>query len=243
MHADISTGRAQEDQDSLGSAIFIASMINVPYVFATFSPVPHMGASTAEQKSARISRTLGADWIPIMRGVQTLLAPVWESIAAGALKPIVIVPGWNGFELPEEHAQSPADERLLRLRGTWSSSTDADAETYKEALHLLRRCCAWAEQYITKRAVEGLRPTSYNHEWSTPFMWIHVAPQRYFVLLQQRQPPALLMFAYFGALLHQLDHYWWIESWGSHIVSAVDQLLGDYYQSWLEYPKQAVGAR
>jgi hypothetical protein len=55
---------------------------------------------------------------------------------------------------------------------------------------------------------EGTLHKEGNHrEVSSLFMWIYISPERFFELLHQRRLPALLMLAYFGALLHQLDHY------------------------------------
>jgi hypothetical protein len=229
----------RHDKDS---AIFISTMLNVPYVFAMYGRFHDDPDNSAEEKSTRISRTLGVDYIPIMRGVQSLLQPVWETIKSGVLKPIFTLPGFEGFE-PGEAALNAEDERLLKLRQTWANNSETDATTYDESLYVLRRVCAWGERFVRRRALAGVTPAGYNHEWSVPFMWIHIAPERYFVLLQQRQPPALLLYATFGALLHELDHYWWVQGWGRSIVNAVDELLGSYWQPWLEGPKQVIAAR
>jgi hypothetical protein len=152
---------------------------------------------------------------------------------------MITVPDWDDFD-PDAQAQSEEDDRLLSLSETWANYSASDAEVYKETLHTLRRCRAWANRFAAMREAGTLQEELYNHEWSSPFMWIHISPERYFVLLQQRQPPALLMFAYFGALLHQLDHYWWVRGWGRSVVGAVDEVLGPFWQDRMEPPKQAV---
>lgn len=226
------------DTDGIGTAFFVSSMLNVPYVFFVYNQQHDAADISTEEHSNRISRTLGAEWIPIMRGMKYILPPVHESLKTGPLAEIVNVPNWAAFKI-EDQPSTEDDDRLLRLRETWNTSNEADISIYEDSLQVLRRCCAWANHFTAIRKT-GVLLEGYNHEWSAPFMWVHMAPEEYFTLLQQRQAPALLLFAYFGALLHQLDHYWWIKGWGKNVVSAVDELLGTYWQPWLEYPKQAV---
>jgi predicted alpha/beta hydrolase len=76
-----------------------------------------------------------------------------------------------------------------------------------------------------------------------PFIWLSVVPKEYFKLQRQRQPLALLIFAYFGALLEQLHRDWWTDSCGKSIVGVVDDCLGSYWAEWMEWPKQAVNQR
>jgi hypothetical protein len=67
---------SNDDEDE-GTAVFISTMLNVPYVFAMYGPFQD---SPVEQSSARIARILGADWIPIMRGVELLLRSCYDKI-------------------------------------------------------------------------------------------------------------------------------------------------------------------
>jgi len=211
-------------------------MLNVPYVLAMYGPMNEDRQDADEPRSAQIARTLGNEWIPIMRGVQVTLRPSYEKIKNSELKSIVTVPNWDDFDVSGD-AISEDDARFLRLSETWKNHSESDVEVYDKTLGVLRRCCAWAARLQNDYR---LRDEGYNHEWSSPFMWIHISPESYFALLQQRQPPALIMFAYFGALLHQLDHYWWIRGWGTSLVNAVDELLGSYWAPWMEWPKQAI---
>jgi hypothetical protein len=51
----------------------------------------------------------------------------------------------------------------------------------------------------------------FNRAWARPMFFIYFAPEKYFTLLQERQPAALILYAYFGALLHGLDSYWFLK--------------------------------
>jgi hypothetical protein len=80
----------------------------------------------------------------------------------------------------------------------------------------------------------------YNRGWAGPLVFLHLAPEEYFTQLHQRQPPALILYAYFGALLHKMNDFWFMEGWGRDVVQVVDELLGDYWISWMKWPKGVV---
>lgn len=72
-------------------------------------------------------------------------------------------------------------------------------------------------------------------------MWLFLAPEQFFQLQRQRQPPALIILAYYRALLQQLNKYWWAQGCGESIVSAVDEVLGPFWAPWTLWPKEVVG--
>lgn len=87
---------------------------------------------------------------------------------------------------------------------------------------------------------DELRSWGINRSWSAPLMWLHFSPDDFLIRLNQRQPIALLIFAHFGVLLHGLTNYWFFHGWGQAIVAAVDELLGDYWSDWMQWPRDAV---
>lgn len=106
-------------------------------------------------------------------------------------------------------------------------------------LRILRKCRMFMAQFETMdaRAMEGW---GYNRSWSGPLIFIHFAPQAYFTLLHQRQPPALVLFAFFGALLHSCNEYWYVEGLGGEIVRTVNDMVGLYWRPWVSWPLEYV---
>ncbi|PSN66364.1 hypothetical protein BS50DRAFT_622051 [Corynespora cassiicola Philippines] len=237
-HHSIALGGFREDTNNIGphnsEALFASATITFFYALVTFGKMYDDYGEDAGT-SARASRILGADWLPLVRGIEAVLHPVYDYLHAGPLRSLLALGSF--FEIDPDVAPGPDDEKYRQLGEIWK--TDEHSTIYDEALLLLRRTNAWMK-YIKNKPVDEVEG-GYNREWSGPFAWLFLAPESYFVLQQQRQPLALVLFAYFGTLLQQLDDYWWMEGCGKSIVGAVDDCLGPYWSPWTEWPKNAVG--
>ncbi|KAK1974369.1 hypothetical protein LZ30DRAFT_608169 [Colletotrichum cereale] len=216
-------------------ALLAWSLINVLYVFGISKQL----ADSPQESSPRHrnDRVLGAEWIPMLRGVEAVLGPTYDHLRTGRMIRIIDLGNW--FELdPDRAAPEEMDTQLCRTRDTWKNSSDA--EVYEEALRILRKCRMFILQFDSMD-FRALQEWSCNRGSAGPLAFIHFAPQPYFTLLHQRQPPALILFAFFGVLLHGLNRHWFMEGWGKAIVEVVDELLGSYWRPWLVWPLEAVG--
>jgi hypothetical protein len=218
------------------TAIFANSTLVFFYAFASFSKT---FAGEKSNSNIRTAQVLGKEWIVLVRGTAAVLEPVRMHIREGPLRAFLEL--HNFYEL--EDAMNSADDsgfedRLLDVKKIWTAHKHA--KVYNETSHILLRCNAWMAQFkiMTDEAKSAF---GYNRFCSGPFIWLIFAPEKYIILQQQRQPPALILFAYYGVLLHRLNSYWWAEGCGQSIVTAVDACLGPYWSSLLEWPKEAVG--
>jgi hypothetical protein len=231
-------------------ALFVWSLLNMIYVFGMFRCQRADGSNAPRARDKDL--VLGIEWIPMTRGLEAVLQPTHNHLRLGRLKHLVSVGNWYELEPGPPAGSSQTgrvDACLCRARETWATTTttnqnnggnDAAAETYDAALRILRKCRMFIEQFETMDAAT-LAEWGYNRAWSGPLMFVHFVPHAYFTLLHQRQPPALVLFAYFGALLHGVDDFWYMEGLGREIVEVVDDLLGSYWRPWISWPLEFVG--
>jgi hypothetical protein len=125
-------------------AILATSTLMFFYAFCTFSKlsdemvgIQHDGDSASI--SARTSRILGAEWIPLIHGVGTVVRPVYEYLKEGPLRSTLHLKDWDTMD-PDVHP-GPDDEHLLRIKQTWAD--DEHKAIYDEALYVLRKMSAW----------------------------------------------------------------------------------------------------
>ncbi|RGP79776.1 c6 zinc finger domain-containing [Fusarium longipes] len=220
------------DENSEG--LFVSSTLNIIYIFGMLGR-PSRKDMAQVDSSSPTARALGSDWIPMIRGVRPVLQGVYHHIRLGELSPLLELGNWNELEVDSE--LFPEDEYLCKIRETWVRSEQTGI--YDEALQVLRRCFFFAYQFKTMEE-QTLKKWGYNRSWAAPLIFLHHAPDEYFMQLQQRQPPALILFAYFGALLHGLNDIWFLEGWGRDIVQIIHEQLGTYWQPWMDRPRQAV---
>ncbi|KLO93081.1 UPC2-regulatory protein involved in control of sterol uptake [Fusarium fujikuroi] len=218
-------------------ALFTWSICNVLYIFATSNPL-HQGidGSPTSSTSAQKERVLGTEWIPMIRGLKAVLEPTHNYFRLGRMKAIMSTGNWYELD-PDQESQNPEDAHFCRARESWNGSDSAGV--YEEALQVLRKCRLYSSQF---REMDSERRSNwgYNKEWSAPLMFIHFAQDSYFALLRQRQPPALILFSLFGALLHKIRNYWFMEGWGKAIVEVIADILGSYWREWLIWPLEVI---
>ncbi|KAH7166446.1 hypothetical protein EDB81DRAFT_713000 [Dactylonectria macrodidyma] len=218
-------------------ALFTWSICNVLYVFAMSNPLqntPDTGSlSTAISRNDKI---LGAEWIPMIRGLEAVLQPTHNYLRFGRMSIIMSLGNWDELD-PDQDSSGPEDDYFCSSRQTWKDSSCP--EIYEAALLSLRKCRLYSQQFRSMDP-KVIGQWGWNRAWSGPLMFIHFAPESYFSLLQQRQPPALVLFAYFGALLHDLKDHWFLEGWGKSIVEVVEDILGSYWKPWISWPLQVV---
>ncbi|KAH7142737.1 hypothetical protein B0J13DRAFT_50680 [Dactylonectria estremocensis] len=216
--------------DDNSDALFVCTSLNILYVFGVFGPL------CEDPTENRKSRILGAQWIPMIRGIEAVLQPVYGRVRFGPLSSLLGLGNWD--ELDPNDQSVAEDSHLHSIQEVWAHSSDA--HVYDKALSVLRKCNAYMRQFRTMNP-EISAQWGYNQAWSAPFIWLHFAPDKYFELLQQRQPPALLIFAYLGTLFHGLNDYWYMDGWGRNMVDVANELLGEYWNQWMAWPKQVVG--
>jgi hypothetical protein len=229
----------QHDSD----ALLASASINIFYVIAAFGNLYHGDAN--ESVASRRAHILGEEWIAVVRGVNQLLQQIGHRVRVGPLSSLLSLGNWEELDPDTDTMTVPHDAEMQSLRSTWAGSSDAPV--YDESLYLLRKCWAWTTQFRNfpghvMPQLASHPDWAYNRSWSAPFIWLSLAPDGYFLRLQQRQPAALLLFAHFGGLSAGLQGYWWMEGWGKNIVVAAAETLGSYWNDWMELPRRLVAA-
>lgn len=177
------------------NALFATATLTFFYAFMTFGKL-YDGYGDDTNTGTHTSRILGAEWIPLVRSIESILHPVYHHVRAGPLSSLLGLGNWE--ELDPDAQPGHGDVSLLRLREIWIS--DESAKVYDETLKLLRRTSVWMMQFQNTQG-DQVPEWGYHRDWSGPFIWLFLIPDKYFVLQQQRRPPALILFAYFGAQL------------------------------------------
>ncbi|KAK7209393.1 hypothetical protein V2G26_016571 [Clonostachys chloroleuca] len=207
---------------SNGEALFLFSVLNIFYTFA-INKKPLPDADTARRRAI----ILGAEWIPMVRGVGSVLGTVFQHIQFGRLEKLFKVNNWDSID-PDSMGPS---EYFDGIEAVWAKCHREDVEMYEFVLRLLKRCWIFMMQFQGTPNDE-VDDSIYNRQWAGPLLFIHCVPEQYFDRLQQRQPPTLVLFTFFGAMLNSIDHIWCFSGWGRNIVSAVEEVLGDYWKQW-----------
>jgi hypothetical protein len=201
-------------------AFFALSSLIVVFAFAA-PRAPHSLAFTDDSEEP-------TEWLPLIRGVRSILVSVWPWIKSGSLGGLLP----DGIEQPNPRELSEAADdqfqRLLRLCEATSAGPDA-AEAYREAIHGLRTC------YVK---LYSKAPT--ECEVSIAFLWPVLIPQKFVRLLNSRAPEALIILAHYCVILHHLDGYWWKTGWTGHLIDNISRVLDEPWRSWMQWPSSMI---
>jgi hypothetical protein len=63
-----------------------------------------------------------------------------------------------------------------------------------------------------------------------------IVPPSFIDPVDKRQPEALVIVSYFGALLHMNREVWAFGSSGMYIIDSITSHLDDYWNDWLPWP-------
>jgi len=168
------------------------------------------------------------EWLPLIRGVNSVLMTVWPWIKNGRLSGLLHD---HQQEPPQKGLPNVLDEQLSQLEKLCESSADGQEaiEAYRSALATLRMCFVRMNN----------RPP-YECEVSIAFLWPVMIPQEYISMLNLRRPEALIILAHYCVILHHLDDYWWVRGWAMHIIDNIHQELDEEWRYWIQWPTNVI---
>jgi hypothetical protein len=70
--------------------------------------------------------------------------------------------------------------------------------------------------------------------------WIYHQPQGFVHLFEQKDPQALVIFAYWAVLLKWMESSWFMEGWAKHVLTGISGSLHIVYRPWIEWPLRKI---
>lgn len=168
------------------------------------------------------------EWLPLIRGVNSILFNVWPWIKNGRLKGLLHD---HEQEPPQKRLPDILNDQLSHLENLCENASDGPeaVEIYRTALAQLKACFVRMNN----------RPT-YECEVSIAFLWPVMVPQDFIGKLNERRPEALIILAHYCVILHHLDDYWWMRGWAAHIVENIERELDDDWLFWIQWPRNVI---
>ncbi|KAK0471160.1 hypothetical protein IW261DRAFT_1513428 [Armillaria novae-zelandiae] len=153
-------------------------------------------------------------WNITVQGITCEVAKVWPQLREGVLRPVLDITAPTTISTPLEESFSSS---LSALLNTAHSSPDSDElhdvsvyAAYKESIHILQ--ISWKALF---------------QNWSASCLWWATAPDRFFRLLAEGKPRALIILAHYCVMMKQVPRNgpWWAEKqWGIEAVRILSRL-------------------
>jgi Fungal specific transcription factor domain len=162
--------------------------------------------------------------INLMRGVRhVVISDWWRYLSESELKPLLQVRDLEQpYDIPDECRE------LAQLTRNVNLST-ASIKAYDAAIERLQ----W------NLAVSGVPMQSHS-----TIRWVLAWPAQlkddYIELLHERRPEALIILAYYGALLHFYRESWAVGDAGAFLIRSINAHTGAYWGRWMAWPNRVM---
>ena len=168
------------------------------------------------------------EWLPLIRGVNSIIISVWPWIKRGRL---------NG--LLHDHIQEPPQAELPNVLSEQLSHLEDMCDRASggaEAVNALRAALATLKISFVRM---NNRPP-YECEVSIAFLWPVMIPQEFITMMNEKRPEALVILAHYCVILHHLDDYWWMKGWATHILDNIHRELEEDWLYFIQWPANVI---
>ena len=210
---------SQLDEDSCQKVYISAVLI----CFVYFGRGPRYGEYLVFSNSGP------AEWLVLMNGVKVILESYQEKVFSGILQPKggshvhSISPSLQG-ELDEYAVHIQAVQRLVE-----ETSDEVDCAMYVVAINdLLGTVNEVYEKRSAQKPSVGLMQVLMR--------WLYRLPRKMVSLMEQKEPPALILLAYWAVLLKYMRSVWLMKEWDEHVLSGIRASLHPNFHQWIEWP-------
>ncbi|KAL3418547.1 fungal specific transcription factor-like protein [Phlyctema vagabunda] len=165
--------------------------------------------------------------IKLFHGTASLYRLAWANSMDTNLTPYVRAELINGQKQDITVPEAEAALSLLKTCQILMIYDEQVRELYTDVVEKIRKT-------LRRRATQ---PGIAN----PAFMWPGMISSAYMNRVENRDPIALVMLAYWGVCLHDLDTQWWARDWGQSTVKLISESVGPEFQQYLDWPRAQVG--
>ncbi|CEJ60490.1 Putative Sterol uptake control protein 2 [Penicillium brasilianum] len=162
-------------------------------------------------------------YLRLHQGIRTITAEGrWEYLQETSIKPFLTM----SERLPPMDSKfGPVCESLYqRIEG--SEKSEARLKVYRQTIQALQ---------MVMTALD-----SEKERLGALVAWPVIVSPDYVDLVASHQGEALVILAYYGALIHPSRNHWVFQDGGQFLIESVTQYLGPAWHDWLEWPWKAL---
>ncbi|KAI0975443.1 hypothetical protein F4678DRAFT_420286 [Xylaria arbuscula] len=228
------------DKDNCGAAYIAATLV----CYCTFAAGP---TGPRDLLVCNFETQHDAGWLPLIYGVRLIREKFPEDILFAGLMEPFMGKNWQ----PEARVSSIEDRRARCYRECFTR-LDWEGPLRKFREFVVSRESECAEicllgldgMILIYEAVFGDEDATFDGPPENQFVfgWLYRLDKRFVGYLQQKNPIALIILAYYAVLLGTED-LWYIDGWADHLLATARDLVEAEYAIWLEWPTESLQQR
>ncbi|KAF3385423.1 hypothetical protein F1880_002093 [Penicillium rolfsii] len=171
-----------------------------------------------------------AEWQVLLCGVRTIVSSYRSRVFSDILEPKAeeterVLSDDMRVDLHEHSIHVEALQRLVEQEITDEGHRAPYNAAIKDLLEIMR-------QVYEKRSAGGTG-LGLMH---LIIGWLYRLPEDLVGLLQEKEPRALVILAYWAVMLKYMDDVWFMKGWSEHVLSGISGGLKPEYRPWIEWP-------
>ncbi|KAI8633220.1 hypothetical protein F5Y19DRAFT_417174 [Xylariaceae sp. FL1651] len=200
------------------------------FYFSILTTIITFARPRAPDNFLLISNGVVPDWLIIIRGVRGLLESKGDAILTMSTMDALL---YSGMQLNESWEQSTQDhEGLQELENNFKTRVSPQKlPALCGGTRTLKRCF---DLYCRNNFPEEERMRAV-------MTWMIKIPDDFVNLLKSHDSEALCVLAFYCVLLKRLEHFWWIEGWGFHLIERIYSTLDEQHRLWIRWPLEEIG--
>jgi hypothetical protein len=166
-----------------------------------------------------------SEWLMMFRGIRTTMESLDYKAFTKSHTPQMCARG----NLSRQTARPAFEQPLANLRDyIQSASSPSGLASNLSALELLLECY--------KNRYDGI-----DSEYSMAFAWLFKVDEEFLDAMQRRDAVPLVLYAHFAVLMNDMEGFWYMKGWTTHVLSGIWKLLRDEHKMYLRWPIGVVG--
>lgn len=212
-------------------------------------------ATTGEYGEAGV---FDCKWIRLARGIRDVNGNRFDKIRKGPLALLIYEDEFQNAtskqieSISSEKVRESLPDDLKRLERLWCGEesppelNEAERNTYDEVYMCLKHTYSAIltqdeELMSNENSPSGIkRAYTRDRLIAEVFFWIYHVPTRYIELLEQQNPIALILFAYFAALFGEVCQGWYSDRSSRAMVMSIWNVLDEKSRKWIEGPMEVM---
>ncbi|WQF77052.1 Putative zn(2)Cys(6) fungal-type DNA-binding domain-containing protein [Colletotrichum destructivum] len=198
------------------------------FLFASLLGI-HVLYETLQQRQDTLAKFTDdfVGYLRLHRGVRAIIAKDWQRLSQSNLKPLMYIAALS----ERADSRAPGEETKQFRKFLESSSTSSTAA--EACLSALSRI-----QWVLD--LTNQEPSRFDVGTHAVMAWPLVIPDKYIEALHQHRPEALVVLAFYAAILHRCRRYWVFGHSGSFLIHLVSRTVGSFWQDALAWPLQVL---
>lgn len=171
-----------------------------------------------------------SEWLVLMNGVKLVVQSHRAKIFTGLLEPQGDETSYTTTSaMRSEHHEHTVHLQSVQRLIEEEASELKERELYMSALQDLFNIM----DELYERASAGKKGVSFM---DLVIGWLYRRPGEFVLHLEQKQPRALVILAYWAVLLKYMESTWFMEGWSEHVMTGISGSLHLDYWRWIEWP-------